>query len=98
MVMGSKISNPVKNFGTIESRTWDTVYFENLDGFIYFKSNNGGNPVVYSDNGNPPGTKVFQMHIYGGNDPVSGCIPIKKGNYWNMPGVAMEFIYWIPLK
>lgn len=81
----------VNAFGTWASRSTNTVYQADTDGFVVAVGANGLF-YIYTDSVDPPTTARF----VGQSANFGACVPVKKGDYWKTTG-AWSAIYWLPI-
>ena len=97
-----EVKGTMKVFGAWESKSLNTVYQADTDGFAVvqgYQNVNVGQVALYTDSNNPPTTQRGRIAFDQGSYTVSGTItcPVKKGDYWKVTGAGTQVIYWIPL-
>jgi len=88
--------------GTWQGKTTGVVYQAASDGFVigYASGTGGVNMSAYSDSNNPPTTlRQYVLSPGSGNGAVSICMPVRKGDYWEVTygGAVAPTILWLPL-
>ena len=82
----------------VEFGAWDatrsqaTVYLAATDGFVQVRSAGGVAANGLTDSFTPPTTTRATADLGGS----SFCMPVKKGDYWEVTGVGCQ-LWWIPL-
>ena len=81
-------------FGSWVSKTNNTDYLAETDGFVCGTGTTGDNAWVCTDSASTPTIKRVRMH----NDTNAHGVtcPVKKGDYWRAEGMD-TYLYWIPL-
>lgn len=96
------------SLGTAITKSVDTVYQADTDGFVYGyvqeKDNETYVMLLMSDSSNPPTTEIARAATGSGDantaNAKSFCAPIKKGDYWKAEKTGAWtsiYLYWIPL-
>ena len=84
----------------------NTVYQAATDGFVTFHCGGAGGYAItnaqgYTDSSNPPTRKRAECAGDEGPDTYpSGCMPVRKGDYWRVYSNTSSYIYnidWLPL-
>ena len=91
---------PKATFGSWVSKSINTAYRANSDGFVCVVSS-GGNDVAilgYTDSSNPPTTlRTADRIIDAGSFTAGITMPVKSGDYWKVEASGSPTVYWIPL-
>ena len=84
------------SFGAWVSKSNNTVYRAETDGFVIGYGAPGYNWGIYSDSSNPPTTtrQYYQVEA-SAHDYGCGMCPIRKGDYYKTVGFSK--VYWMPL-
>ncbi len=102
-VDGSGLSNITRAFGDYTSKSFNTNYEAETDGFVLCTlastSNTTGSFTIYSDATATPSTSIMHSQGAGTNVVLPIMAPIKKGNYWKATadGTGGGTCYWIPV-
>jgi len=85
-------------FGSWESKSSDTVYQAESDGFVLAYNTAGSHMKILTDSSNPP-TTVRQDHYHSdgvGGWHISAVCPVRKGDYWKVEKASS--VYWLPVE
>ena len=88
--------------GDWESKSSGTSYLASTDGFVLAGAEatggDSGRGLMLSDSANPPTTERQELHAASDTEHDSGCMPVKKGDYYKvtLTNGTMDYIYWIP--
>ncbi|MBU4348236.1 hypothetical protein KJ671_01875 [Patescibacteria group bacterium] len=96
---GLSVSGTVDMFGAWESKSADTSYLAESDGFVVIHTLDSTSSIL-TDSANPPTiVRAWVAGVVTGNRRGSGTVPVRKGDYWKVvtnTGTAAT-IFWIPL-
>ena len=92
-----EVKGTMKVFGAWESKSNNTVYQAETDGFVCAYNTGATGNTIYgqTDSSNPPAT----VRAYDRVDTVWSrlgiTMPVRKGDYWRVGGASV--VYWLPL-
>lgn len=89
--------NKLGPFGSWESKSNNTVYQADTDGFVvaYANDKSSGGPAIYTDASNPPTTIRLKSHTPSNADGGGMTCPVKRGDYWKT--VNCSTVFWLPI-
>ena len=90
-----------RSFGSYVSKSLDTDYQAETDGFVLAWGTPGGSISVKVDSSSPPTTYRARADSYNSSTGHAYvCVPVKKNDWYRIEQVdlASVYIYWMPLE
>ena len=98
--MGARAIRAKLRLGDWLSRSNNTVYQADTDGFVVAWTTAAAAINGYTDNSNPPTTERQRDGDgdAGGGNGSSIFVAVKKNDYWKIANGTVVTVYWIPLE
>jgi trehalose-6-phosphate synthase len=90
--------NKVGPFGAWASKSENTVYQAETDGFVVCQAYLSADfTYIYSDSSNPPTTARVRIKLSTYDNYTTIMCPVRRGDYWKTVNALAGSTFWLPI-